>query len=33
MRSSIRPFPWIIVVFGATSWFALWAVYSQIVLA
>lgn len=33
MRSSVRPFPWIIVTIGATSWFALWAVYSQLVLA
>ena len=33
MRTSTRHFPWIVLVIGATSWFAMWAVYSQMVLA
>lgn len=33
MRTSTRTFPWIMLVIGAASWFAVWAVYSQMVLA
>lgn len=32
MRSAVRSNPWAIIAIGVTSWFALWAVYSQLVL-